>query len=248
MDQDIGSEAPVDPAAVAFEALRREVALLNVALAGLAAERASAPDYSETLGEIAQGVRVAVGRIGKLATSPALAATPAEIARQITAAGDEARRQDRVVLHQAQEMFQRAAGDLRGWVDTARLASVQNWRLVQVSSAAMVGGAALGASFPVIVAQAAPEQWAWPERRAAHVLHLDMWSAGERLLSVADPQRWQEMQTASCIAGKNGETPARRMKAAKTKGDVAQSPDRRRSDKPPKPAIDELYRSANLLA
>lgn len=74
MDQDTGREEPVDPAAVAFEALRREVALLNVALAGLAAERASAPDYSETLGEIAQGVRVAVGRIGKLAASPARAA------------------------------------------------------------------------------------------------------------------------------------------------------------------------------
>ena len=202
MDQDIGSEVPADRAAVAFEALRREVALLNVALAGLAAERASAPDYSEALGEIAQGVRVAVGRIGKLATSPALAATPAEIARQITAAGDEARRQDRVTLHQAQEMLQRAAGDLRGWVDTARLASEQNWRLLQAALAGVIGGAVLGASFPVIVAQAAPEQWAWPERSAARVLQRDMWSAGERLLATADPQRWQEMQTGRRVVEK----------------------------------------------
>ena len=196
MDQDIGSEAPADPAAVAFDALRREVALLNVALGGLAADRAPAPDYSETLGEIAQGVRVAVGRIGKLATSPALAVTPAEIAQQITAAGDEARRQDRATLHQAQEMLQRAAGDLRGWVDTARLASVQNWRLLQVALAGVVGGAVLGASAPAIITQAAPEAWAWPEKRAARMLHRDMWPAGERLLAVADPQRWQQMQTA----------------------------------------------------
>lgn len=140
MDQNIGSEAPVDPAAVAFEALRREVSLLNVVLAGLAAERASAPDYSETLGEIAQGVRLAVGRIGKLATSPALAVTPAEIARQITAAGDEARRQDRATLHQAQEMLQRAAGDLRRWVDTARLARLQNRRLIQMTLVGMLAG------------------------------------------------------------------------------------------------------------
>ncbi|KQY95925.1 hypothetical protein ASD21_05290 [Caulobacter sp. Root1455] len=219
MDQDIGSEAPVDPAAVAFEALRREVALLNVALAGLAAERASVPDYSETLGEIAQGVRVAVGRIGKLATSPALAATPAEIAQQIAAAGDEARRQDRATLHQAQEMLQRAAGDLRGWVDTARLASVQNWRLLQAALAGVVGGAVLGASFPVIVAQAAPEQWAWLERRAARVLHRDMWPAGERLLAVADPQRWQEIQTARRIVEQNRDVLARCVAAAqKAKG------------------------------
>lgn len=214
MDQDIGSEAPVDPPAVAFEALRREVALLNVALAGLAAERASAPDYSETLGEIAQGVRVAVGRIGKLAASPALAATPTEIARQIATAGDEARRQDRATLHQAQEMLQRAAGDLRGWVDTARLASVQNWRLLQAALAGVIGGAVLGASFPVIVAQAAPEQWAWPEKRAARVLHRDMWSAGERMLAVADPQRWREIQIAQQLVGRNRETLFRCVTAA----------------------------------
>ncbi len=214
MDQNTGREEPVDPAAVAFEALRREVALLNVALAGLAAERGSAPDYSETLGEIAQGVKLAVGRIGKLATSPALAVTPGEIARQITAAGDEARRQDRATLHQAQEMLQRAAGDLRGWVDTARLASVQNWRLLQAVLAGVVGGAVLGASFPVIVAQAAPEQWAWPERRAARVLHRDMWPAGERLLAVADPQRWREMQTARRIVEQNRDVLARCVPAA----------------------------------
>jgi len=209
MDQDIGSEAPVDPAAVAFEALRREVALLNVALAGLAAERASAPDYSETLGEIAQGVRVAVARMGKLASSAALALTPAELAQQITAAGDEARRQDRATLHQAQEMLQRAAGDLRGWVDTARLSSVQNWRLLQATLAGVIGGAVLGASFPVIVAQAAPEPWAWPEKRAARMLHRDMWSAGERMLATADLNRWREVQVAKTIVGQNRDVLAR---------------------------------------
>ena len=214
MDQDIGSEASVDPAAVAFEALRREVALLNVALAGLAAERASAPDYSETLGEIAQGVRVAVGRMGKLATSPALAATPAEIARQITAAGDEARRQDRATLHQAQEVLQRAAGDLRGWVDTARLASVQNCRLLQTALSGVIGGAVLCAGFPIIVAQAAPEQWAWPEKRAALMLRRDMWSAGEHLLATADLDRWREIEAERRIMDQNREALARCAKAA----------------------------------
>ena len=219
MDQDIGSEAPVDPAAVAFEALRREVALLNVALAGLAAERASAPDYSDTLGEIAQGVRVSVGRLGKLAMSPALAATPSEIAQQITAAGNEARRQDRATLHQAQEMLQRAAGDLHGWVDTARLASVQNWRLLQAAFIGVISGAVLGTCFPVIVAQATPAQWAWPERRAARALHRDMWTAGERLLAVDDPQRWQEVQTARRIVEQNHDALARcATSAQKTKG------------------------------
>jgi len=219
MDQDIGSEAPADPAAMAFDALRREVALLNAALSGLAAERASVPDYSETLGEIAQGVKVAHARLGKLATSPALALSPTEMARQITAAGEVARLQDHAAWRQAQDSLQRATGDLRGWVDTARLASVQNWRLLQTALAGVVGGAVFGASFPIIVAQAAPAQWAWPEKRAARVLRLDMWPAGERLLTVADPQRWQEMQAARRIVEQNRDVLARCVTAArKAKG------------------------------
>jgi hypothetical protein len=214
MDQDIEPEEPVDPAAVAFEALRREVALLNVALAGLAAERASATDYSETLGEIVKGIGVAVGGMGKLASSPALSLTPAEIGRQISEAGEQGRLQDRAALHQAQDMLQRAAGDLRGWIDAARLASVQNWRLLQVALAGLIGGGVLGASLPTAVVQAAPEQWAWPEKRAARVLHRDMWSAGERMLSVADPDRWREIQTARRIVGQNREALARCARAA----------------------------------
>lgn len=203
MDEEIGSEAPVDPAAAAFEALRREVALLNVAVAGLAAERAAAPDYSETLGEISKGVSMAVGRLGKVLTSPALALSPAEVARQIAAAGDEARRQDRAVLQQAQEGLQRAMGDLVGWIDRARLASAQNWRLAQVALAGFLAGAVLGVLLPGVVARASPQQWAWPEKMAAHVLRRDLWSAGERLLQIADARRWQDGRDGAAIVAWN---------------------------------------------
>ncbi|HEY9127433.1 MAG TPA: DUF6118 family protein, partial [Acidobacteriaceae bacterium] len=145
---------------------------------------------SETLGEIAKGVSVAVGRLGKLVASPALAMSPVELARQIAGAGDEARRQDRAAVHQAQEALQRAARDLDGWVERARLASVQNWRLMQAAALGVVGGVVLYASVPTIIVNAAPARWAWPEKRAAHVLDRDMWSAGERLLSTADAERW----------------------------------------------------------
>jgi hypothetical protein len=209
MDHDSGSEASGDPAAMAFDALRREVALLNVALSGFAAERASAPDYSEALGDIAQGVRVALGRIGQLAASPVLALTPAEMARQIMVAGEAARREDHAALQQAQERLQRATSDLRGWIDTARLADLQNLRLVQSAVAGLALGAMLGASLPTLVAQAAPPQWAWPEKRAARVLRRDVASAGERLLTVADPHRWQAMQRARSIVDLNRVTIAR---------------------------------------
>lgn len=202
MEHDVAPTEPAD-AAAAFEALRREVALLNVAVAGLAAERAPAPDYSETLGEIAKGVSSAVGRLGKVMASPAFALSPADLARQIAAAGDEARRQDRAAVHQAQEGLQRSARDLDGWIDRARLASLQNWRLVQAAAIGVVAGAILWASFPTVIVNAAPADWAWPEKRAAHVLRRDMWSAGERMLSVANPQRWREMEVAQRVVSRN---------------------------------------------
>lgn len=194
MEQDVGPAEPAD-AAAAFELLRREVALLNVAVAGLAAERAPAPDYSETLGEIAKGVSVAVGRLGKVMTSPAFGMSPADLARQIAAAGDEARRQDRTAVHQALEALQRSARDLDGWIDRARLASLQNWRLVQAAAVGVVAGAILWASLPTLIVNSAPAGWAWPEKRAAHVLRRDMWSAGERLLSIADRERWAHFES-----------------------------------------------------
>lgn len=194
MEQDFRPEEPAD-AAVAFDALRREVALLNVAVAGLAAERVAVPDYSETLGEIAKGVSVTVGRLGKLMASSALAISPMEMARQIAAAGDEARRQDHAAVQQAQEALQSTARDLDGWIDRARLANAQNWRLLQAAAVGVVSGVVLYACVPTIIVNAAPARWAWPEKRAARVLDRDMWSAGERMLLVADPDRWKRLST-----------------------------------------------------
>ena len=186
MEQDVGADEPAD-AATAFEALRREVALLNVAVAGLAAERAPAPDYSETLGEIAKSVSVAISRLGKVMTSPALATDPTQMARQIAVAAEDARRQDHVLLQQTTR-------DLQSWIDGARLANTQNWRLLQLGAAGLVVGLLFGIWAPNTIARAAPERWAWPERLAARTLGREPWAAGERLLAVADLQRWQSIR------------------------------------------------------
>lgn len=192
MEQDVGAKEPAD-AATAFEALRREVALLNVAVAGLAAERTQAPDYSETLGEISKGVSVAVSRLGKVMTRATLEMGPAEMARQITMAAEDARRQDKALLQQAQDALQQATRDLRGWIDGARLASIQKRLRLQLAAAALLVGTLLGIWVPNTIARAAPDRWTWPERLAARTLDRDPWAAGERLLTVADPQRWKAL-------------------------------------------------------
>lgn len=209
MTQNIGSEAPADPATLAFEALRREVALLNVAMAGLAAQRASTPDYGETLAEIAKGVSLTVGRLGKLLTSPVLATSPAEMARQIEAAGDEARRQDQAALLDARAALGKATGDLGAWIASARLASAQNRCLAWAALTGLAVGVALGAWAPDRLAQSAPQIWAWPERRAAHALDRDMWSAGERLLLIADEERWNVLQSCKTDQRADRATPRR---------------------------------------
>lgn len=211
MELDVGPEEPAD-AAAAFEALRREVALLNVAVAGLAAGRTPAPDYSETLGEIVKGVSVAVGRLGKLAASPALAMSPVEMARQISAAGDEARLQDRSALHQAREGVALAVSDLRSLINGARLSRSQNRRLIQTTLVGILVGGFLGGWLPGVVARAAPDQWAWPEKIAARTLRRDLWSAGERMLETADARKWEDLRNGAAIVAQKSTCP-RQMRA-----------------------------------
>ena len=71
------AEQTIDPAALAFEALREEVALARRAVAGLAAERASIeiPDYSESLGKIMQSSAATAKTLRALTEVPILHAT-----------------------------------------------------------------------------------------------------------------------------------------------------------------------------
>jgi hypothetical protein len=50
-----------------------------------------------------------------------------------------------------------------------------------------------------------PESWHWPEKRAANMLDRDMWDAGERLQSVADPKRLETRSAleAATVDGKD---------------------------------------------
>ena len=73
---------------------------------------------------------------------------------------------------------------------------------MQVGTVSLVFGAILGGVVPGAVANSVPERWVWPEKMAAGVLHRDLWSAGERLLAVADPDRWRQVQAAAATAAR----------------------------------------------
>ena len=191
MEHELIEIGTADPAATAFDRLRREVTTLRLAVEQLAdaPTKLEMPDYTETLGQMASGIAEAANGLKALRSSPALALTPDELARQIAHAGAEARKAEQATLHQASAALGGAAGDLRGWVDTARLASVQNLRLLQAGGAAFVGGILLWSMLPGIVARAVPESWHWPERMATRTMRMDLSHAGARLLHIGAPQR-----------------------------------------------------------
>ena len=208
-------------AAEAFEAMRGELALLRRAVEGLAAERSGqdAPDYSETLGRMQQGMDGATGRldyIGKmLAAAPVMAMTPEQMAQRIAAAGNAARREDQAALAKAGEDKSRVMAELRAIAGSA-------WTRVDQKNRQLwfgLGGVAIGilawAILPGLVArEIAPASWQWPERMAARTLDMPRWEAGQRMMQSASPTAFSAIVGADRIVTANREAIERCSKAA----------------------------------
>jgi len=199
------SENPADPAEAAFARMQGEMALLRRAIETMAAERAALeiPDYGATLGQIAADLAATVKAVGAMAGSPALRMTPKAFIAEIDVVAADARRADRAALATAAAALTKATEGLRSWVESARQASLQNWRLIQIGFAGLVSGAILWAAVPGAVAGLAPQSWGWPERLAAYSLGGDPWRAGEQMLAVADPARWQALAGAKRLTDDN---------------------------------------------
>jgi Family of unknown function (DUF6118) len=192
MEQEVVAKNANDPAAIAFDTLRCEVITLRLAIQQLAAapHEIVIPDYTDTLAEMAVDIADTAKTLAALRSSPALELSPEVLARQVAAAGAEARTIEQDALRTASSALNHSAAELRGWVNTARLATVQNMRLMQTAGAAFLGGILLWAMLPGVVARAVPEGWHWPARMAARTMRMDMWDAGQRMMQVADAQRW----------------------------------------------------------
>lgn len=182
-----------DPAAAAFEALREEVALVRRAVAGLAAERATIPDYSETLGQILQATTVSARRFKALAELPAFRLTPEIIGRQIDNAAQTARRADRAALAEASADVRQVGQDLSVQLQSARAAKRQRIWLIASGLVGLVAGMALWAVVTGFLDPPPPIDHRSPEAKAAAILGLDQVAAGEHLIQTAAPQLWQDL-------------------------------------------------------
>lgn len=135
-----------DPAALAFEALREEVALVRRAVAGLAAERAAieVPDYSETLGMIVQGSAATAKHIKALAERPILHTTVQDWADAIVQANTPARHASQNNLANLHRQLSDVADGMAASLRKARTADRQREWLLWTFGGGVLAGVLLG--------------------------------------------------------------------------------------------------------
>ena len=187
-----------DPAARAFAQLAGKVDLLEAAIAGLAAKREAAPDYSETLGEIADLLEKIRNAINMLARRPAMTLTPDAMAEQIAAAAAKARAQDAATISQAIERLDKAAARIE-YLE-GKVADAQNQRRKRHiwGIGGTLTGVILCAVVPGFIAHAMPTSWHLPERIAARtVREPTLWEAGTRIMHADSPAAWQAIAEAA---------------------------------------------------
>jgi hypothetical protein len=189
----------------ALIAMDRRIAGLTAAMEGFAARQQElhARDYSPELAnlqEVSGKVREA---LVELAKRPTMALTPASIGSEIERATSAVRKADREALGLATRDLRQVVETITSAVASARAARIQNTWLAAGAAVAVVIGIVLGTVIPPSLDQAVPESWHWPEERAASVLERDGWSAGERMMQVADPRQWQNVSTAVRLSNIN---------------------------------------------
>ena len=193
MEQQTLPNDSIDPATEAFSKIQEELALLRAAVSGMAKDRRELviPDYTETLIKMSDHINTTGKHLRALASRPALELTPETITKQITVAGADARSAEQAALTNATTTFVAIANQMTGFVASARKDQEQTRWLIWTGIASAILGTLLWVVLSFTANALAPESWHWPEKTAASALGRDMWSAGERLQAVADPERWE---------------------------------------------------------
>ncbi len=213
----------IDDPEVAFEAMSRKLAGLTAAVEGFAARQQElhARDYGPDLAKIHERWGKVVDAFKFLAEKPGVALTPETIAPQIAEAGARVRAADHQALSNANRELGTAIESLNGLVASARTAEAQKLWVIGAATVALIVGFAFGTVIPTRIAQSVPENWHWPEQRAARVLQRNEWDAGMRLLQVADPHQLRALNAAAWILEDNVEVLADcRSRAARSESAV----------------------------
>jgi ElaB/YqjD/DUF883 family membrane-anchored ribosome-binding protein len=192
-------DEPTGDAARAFEDLRAEVSVLRRAVESLSEEWEAnqPPDYTESLGQITQGLSKVVGRLQSIEQHPALNATPAQYQAAILAAGRDLMSQAAGRIDQATDVFKREQQNLASVIGTVRVQRKQwEWLTITAASALLVG-----LLLSPFAARLLP--FGWDAGVAATILHADRWSAGQALMKSTNPTGWATLNAEMNLAEAN---------------------------------------------
>ncbi|HUD93880.1 DUF6118 family protein [Sphingobium sp.] len=189
---ELNSPAELD-ATEAFEAMNRRLAGLSAAIDGFAMrfDDLRERDYSEDLAQIDERIERLAEGIKILSRRPAMALTPERIAGQIDEAANIARKAEQAAWGQARQQLNLEASSIREVVYSAREAAKQDRWLMVCMGIGIVVGAMLMFVVPRAALDVAPKSWLWRERTAVEAMNRDGWTAGEQLMQVYDPKRWE---------------------------------------------------------
>src|SRR3546814_10582404 len=154
-----------DPQA-AFEQLRGEVALVRLAVEGLARARESIeiPDYQPTLANTEKILLALTQRVDVIAKSPAMKLTPETMGERVNASVASATGELHNLVNSTRSDMSEAARELRGLIGTTRARWQQDRWLFWIGLGGVVLGILLYALLAGLIARAMPDSWQLPER------------------------------------------------------------------------------------
>ncbi len=133
----------LDPAALAFVALRGEVSDLRQSMNQLAQQIQLIPtqDYRRTLAEILRTQENMSGEIEELKSHPAINLTPEGFINKLEEIKDRSLERERKRLREIEDTLRFNSNTIGNWVEQAREANRQNWWLVLVGCVGLfIGG------------------------------------------------------------------------------------------------------------
>lgn len=176
---------PEIDAAEAFERVCSKLSLLHSAIEGLTAVRERTPDYSATLGSMAEGLRSLDARLEQIEHSRALSLSPVALADEINAAAMGARAQEQKMLAEARDALSRALGWVNGMINRGQAVERRSGRELVIGAGGLVAGMLLWSVLPGAVVRSLPENWHAPEWMAARMMGVDFAEGGKRMMQAA---------------------------------------------------------------
>jgi len=156
--------------AAAFEELRREVSLTRAAVEGLTAARERMPDYSITLGQIADRLKATAAAVDKIEKAPAVSLSPDAMTTEIVKASAAARAADARLIQDARDALSQSLGRVDGIVKRGQAADQQIKRQCWAASGGLLVGILIWSVMPGAVARSLPASWHVPEWMAARTI------------------------------------------------------------------------------